>query len=59
MKNISEQDIKDFSQEYSFHIPSELFCQLTHEQQKLWRKEIEEAVIAGAHFGQKNITFEL
>lgn len=24
-----------------------------------WGKEIEEAVIAGAHFGQKNITCEL
>lgn len=59
MKNISEQDIKEYAQEYSFHIPSELFYQLTHEQQQLWRKEIEEAVIAGAQFGQKNITFEL
>lgn len=59
MKNITEQDIKDFAQEYSFYIPSELFYQLTNEQQKLWRKEIEEAVIAGARFGQKNITFEL
>ena len=59
MKNISQQDIKEFAKQYSFHVPSELFYQLTNEQQKLWRKEIEEAVISGANYGQKNITFEL
>lgn len=33
--------------EYSFNIPSELFNQLTPEQQKLWKKEIEQAYNAG------------
>lgn len=36
---------------YSFNIPSELFDQLTAEQQKLWRKDIEDAVISGGYCG--------
>ena len=36
---------------YSFNIPSELFDQLTPEQQKLWRKDIEDAVISGGYCG--------
>lgn len=36
---------------YSFNIESELFNQLTKEQQKLWRKEIEQAVISGGEIG--------
>ena len=36
---------------YSFNIESELFNQLTKEQQKLWRKEIEQAVISGGEVG--------
>lgn len=36
---------------YSFNIESELFNQLTEEQQKLWRKEIEQACISGGEAG--------
>ena len=36
---------------YSFNIESELFNQLTKEQQKLWRKEIEQAYISGGEVG--------
>lgn len=36
---------------YSFNIESMLFPQLTKEQQKLWRKEIEQAVISGGEAG--------
>ena len=36
---------------YSFNIPSELFNQLTPEQQKLWHKDIEAAVISGGYCG--------
>ena len=36
---------------YSFNIESELFPQLTKEQQKLWREEIEEACISGGDAG--------
>lgn len=36
---------------YSFNIESMLFNQLTKEQQKLWRKEIEQAVISGGEVG--------
>lgn len=36
---------------YSFNIQSELFNQLTIEQQKLWRKEIEQACISGGEAG--------
>ena len=35
----------------SFNIESELFNQLTKEQQALWRKEIEPAVISGGEVG--------
>ena len=37
--------------QYDFIIKSELFHQLTKEQQKLWRKEIEQAVISGGEAG--------
>ncbi len=36
---------------YSFNIESELFNQLTEEQQALWRKEIEQACISGGDAG--------
>lgn len=36
---------------YSFNIESQLFPQLTKEQQALWRKEIEQAVISGGDAG--------
>lgn len=36
---------------YSFNIESELFQQLTKEQQKLWRKEIEEAYVNAGNAG--------
>jgi hypothetical protein len=46
-----EAVINCFSKEYSFNIGSELFPTLTSEQQKLWKKEIEYAVKAGAEYG--------
>ena len=46
-----EQGVKAFAEEYSFNIESELFNQLTKEQQALWRKEIEQAVISGGEQG--------
>lgn len=42
-KNLQEES----AAKYSFNIPSELFHQLTPEQQKLWKKEIEQAYDAG------------
>jgi hypothetical protein len=46
-----EAVINCFSKEYSFNIDSELFPTLTPEQQKLWKKEIEYAIKAGAEYG--------
>jgi hypothetical protein len=46
-----ENGIKAHSEIYSFNIESELFNQLTKEQQALWRKEIEQACISGGHAG--------
>lgn len=43
--------IKAHAEEYSFNIESMLFPQLTNEQQKLWRKEIEQACISGGDAG--------
>lgn len=43
--------IQAHAETYSFNIESELFQQLTKEQQKLWRKEIEQAVISGGEMG--------
>lgn len=43
--------IKAHAETYSFNIESELFNQLTKEQQKLWRKEIEQAYISGGNVG--------
>lgn len=43
--------IKAYAETYSFNIESELFNQLTKEQQKLWRKEIEQACINGGTAG--------
>lgn len=43
--------IKAHAETYSFNIESELFHQLTKEQQALWRKEIEQAIISGGHAG--------
>lgn len=42
---------KAHAEDYSFNIESELFQQLTPEQQKMWRKEIEQAVLSGAYSG--------
>lgn len=46
-----EDGIKAHAEDYSFNIESELFQQLTPEQQKMWRKEIEQAVISGGYCG--------
>ena len=43
--------IQVHAETYSFNIESMLFNQLTKEQQKLWRKEIEQAVISGGEVG--------
>lgn len=43
--------IKAHAETYSFNVESELFNQLTKEQQKLWRKEIEQACISGGNAG--------
>ena len=44
--------IQAHAETYSFNIESELFNQLTtKEQQKLWRKEIEQACISGGEAG--------
>lgn len=43
--------IKAHAEIFSFNIESKLFNQLTKEQQELWRKEIEYAVISGAECG--------
>ena len=42
-----EAGIQAHAETYSFNIESELFNQLTKEQQVLWRKEIEQACISG------------
>lgn len=49
-KNI-EDGIKYHAEEYSFNIESILYNQLTNEQQELWRKELERAVISGGYYG--------
>lgn len=46
-----ESGIKAHAEDYSFNIESELFNQLTKEQQTLWRKEIEQACISGGYNG--------
>ena len=43
--------IQTHAETYSFNIESELFNQLTKEQQKLWRKEIEQACVSGGEAG--------
>jgi hypothetical protein len=43
--------IQAHAETYSFNIESELFNQLTKEQQVLWRKEIEQACISGGEAG--------
>ncbi len=43
--------IQAHAETYSFNIESELFNQLTKEQQELWRKEIEQACISGGDMG--------
>lgn len=43
--------IQTHAETYSFNIESELFNQLTKEQQALWRKEIEWACISGGEVG--------
>ena len=46
-----DSGIKAFAETYSFNIESRLFPSLTKEQQALWRKEIEEAVVNGGSMG--------
>lgn len=46
-----EAGIQEHAEIYSFNIESELFNQLTKEQQALWRKEIEQACISGGEVG--------
>lgn len=46
-----ESAIKTHAEDYSWNIESELFQQLTPEQQKLWRKDIEQACISGGYCG--------
>ena len=46
-----EAGIQAHAETYSFNIESILFNQLTKEQQELWRKEIEQAVISGGEAG--------
>ena len=41
-------DLEEAAGEYSFNIPSKLFHHLSKEQQILWKKEIEQAYLAGA-----------
>lgn len=48
-----EDGIKAHAEVYSFNIDSELFYQLTKEQQVLWKKEIEQAYIRGGNAGVK------
>jgi len=43
--------IQAHAETYSFNIESELFHQLTKEQQALWRKEIEQACVSGGEAG--------
>jgi len=43
--------IQAYAETYSFNIESLLFNQLTKEQQALWRKEIEQAVVSGGEVG--------
>ena len=43
--------IQAHAETYSFNIESQLFPQLTEEQQALWRKEIEQACISGGEAG--------
>lgn len=43
--------IQALAETYSFNIESELFNQLSKEQQGLWRKEIEQAYINGGEAG--------
>lgn len=54
MENLNdniEELINQYAKTYSFNIESRLFPQLTHEQQSLWVKEIEYAVISGCKYG--------
>lgn len=46
-----EDGIKAYAEVYSFNIESQLFHQLTKEQQALWRKEIEQACVSGSEVG--------
>jgi hypothetical protein len=46
------------AEEYSFNIPSELFQQLTKEQQVLWRKEIENTFNNGYHQAEKDLELD-
>lgn len=48
--------IQEVASLYSFNIDSELFYKLEDKElQKLWRKEIEKAVMFGINYGLRNI----
>ena len=47
--------IQAHAETYSFNIESELFNQLTKEQQKLWRKEIAQAFVSGGDAAVKTV----
>ena len=47
-KPIIPDDLEEAAGEYSFNIPSKLFHLLSEDQQILWKKEIEQAYLAGA-----------
>lgn len=48
MEKETPNDLEEAAEEYSFNIPSKLFHLLSEEQQILWKKEIEQAYLAGA-----------
>ena len=52
-----KDEIAAYAEYYSFNIESELFQQLTKEQQALWRKDIEQAVKAGGATGFNMIDY--
>ena len=48
-------DLEEAAEEYSFNIQSKLFHLLSEEQQILWKKEIEQAYLAGAKWGAEHL----
>lgn len=56
-RDISDIAIQKDAEVYSFNIGSQLYNQLNEEQQKLWRKEIEEAYVHGCHCGIEDVKY--